>query len=51
MQNCAGSSKLCEKVRKTTGCADMCGKQFKVRICAEDDLRGGGGGGWGGVQP
>ena len=26
-------------MRKTTGCADMCGKQFKVRICAEDGLK------------
>ena len=34
MQNCVGSSKLCAKVQKTTGCADMCGKQLKVPICA-----------------
>ena len=33
VQNCAGSSKLCEKVRKTTGSADMCGKGLKVRTC------------------
>ena len=32
MQNCAGSSKLCGKVRKTTDCADM-------YICAGNGLK------------